>query len=124
MVVRRHELGYRANAMLVWDIADEKINALGALLSKEDCITLCYQRPRHLPHWPYNLFTMIHGKDVPTVEQCIEDIVQKYNLKEIPRNTLFSKRRFKQQGAYYSCANTKTKPKVSAKPEIQYKTTF
>ncbi len=102
VVVRHRELGYRANAMLVWDIADEKVNELGLLLSKEDCITLCYQRPRHLPHWPYNLFTMIHGKSEAVVELCIKELVSKCHLSEISRATLFSNRCFKQRGACYS----------------------
>ncbi|HBH35684.1 MAG TPA: Lrp/AsnC family transcriptional regulator [Gammaproteobacteria bacterium] len=108
VVVRHHELGYRANAMLVWDIPDQQVNKVGEQLSRVDCITLCYQRPRHLPHWPYNLFTMIHGKDRQSVERCIEEIVQKYGLGDIPRATLFSLRRFKQRGACYSYARPET----------------
>lgn len=107
VVVRHRELGYRANAMLVWDIADNKIDKLGKLLSKEDYITLCYQRPRHQPHWPYNLFTMIHGKDKQTVELCIEDIILKHDLSNVATAILFSKRRFKQCGACYSHAQAK-----------------
>lgn len=114
VVVRHRELGYKANAMLVWDIKDDKINELGKQLSKESCITLCYQRPRHLPQWPYSLFTMIHGKDEHTVEQCIENIVEKYQLSEIPRATLFSKRRFKQRGACYN--------RIANSHQPQYKT--
>lgn len=102
VVVRHRELGYRANAMLVWDVADNKVDELGKFLSKEDCITLCYQRPRYQPSWPYNLFTMIHGKDKQTVEQCIQEIVLKHDLTDIATATLFSKRRFKQRGACYS----------------------
>ncbi len=108
VVVRHHELGYRANAMLVWDIADDQVDEMGKLLSAVDCITLCYQRPRHLPHWPYNLFTMIHGKERHSVEQRIEEIVQKYSLSDTPRATLFSLRRFKQRGACYSYAQPET----------------
>jgi len=108
VVVRHHELGYRANAMLVWDIADERVNEVGEQLSTVDCITLCYQRPRHLPHWPYNLFTMIHGKERQSVEQRIEEIVQQYGLSDTPRATLFSLRRFKQRGACYSYAQPET----------------
>lgn len=108
VVVRHHELGYRANAMLVWDIADERVNEVGEQLSSVDCITLCYQRPRHLPHWPYNLFTMIHGKERQSVEQHIEEIVQQYGLGDTPRATLFSLRRFKQRGACYSYAQPET----------------
>jgi DNA-binding Lrp family transcriptional regulator len=108
VVVRHHELGYRANAMLVWDIADERVSEVGEQLSRVDCITLCYQRPRHLPHWPYNLFTMIHGKERQSVEQRIEEIVQQYGLGDTPRATLFSLRRFKQRGACYSYAQPET----------------
>ena len=108
VVVRHHELGYHANAMLIWDIADEKVNEVGTQLSAVECITLCYQRPRHLPHWPYNLFTMIHGKQRQSVEQRIEEIVQQYSLGDIPRATLFSLRRFKQRGACYSYAQPET----------------
>ncbi len=108
VVVRHHEMGYRANAMLVWDIADDRVNEVAKQLSAVDCITLCYQRPRHLPHWPYNLFTMIHGKERQIVEQRIEEIVQQYGLSDIPRATLFSLRRFKQRGACYSYAQPET----------------
>ena len=108
VVVRHHELGYRANAMLVWDIADERVNEVAKQLSRVDCITLCYQRPRHLPHWHYNLFTMIHGKERQSVEQRIEEIVQQHGLGDIPMATLFSLRRFKQRGACYSYAQPET----------------
>ena len=108
VVVRHHELGYRANAMLVWDIADQRVNEVAKQLSRVDCITLCYQRPRHLPHWPYNLFTMIHGKERQSVKQRIEEIVQQYGLSDIPMATLFSLRRFKQRGACYSYAQPET----------------
>lgn len=108
VVVRHHELGYHANAMLVWDVPDDRVNEVGEQLSAVDCITLCYQRPRHLPHWPYNLFTMIHGKERQSVEQRIEEIVQQYGLSDTPRATLFSLRRFKQRGACYSYAQPET----------------
>ena len=60
VVVRHRELGYRANAMVVWNVPDTDIVRVGELLAAEDCVTLCYQRPRRLPDWPYNLFCMIH----------------------------------------------------------------
>ncbi|MBU0654989.1 MAG: Lrp/AsnC family transcriptional regulator [Gammaproteobacteria bacterium] len=101
VVVRHHELGYRANAMLVWDVPDALVDEVGQRLSGVDCVTLCYQRPRVLPVWPYNLFTMIHGKDRHEVLACIDDIAAKLELGDIPRHVLFSTRRFKQCGARY-----------------------
>src|SRR3982750_4859553 len=63
VVVRHHELGYRANAMVVWDVPDAAVEAAGRALAAAPGVTLCYPRPRRPPAWPYNLFCMIHGRD-------------------------------------------------------------
>jgi len=44
VVVRHHELGFRANAMVVHDIADDRVSELGRLLAEEPAVTLCYRR--------------------------------------------------------------------------------
>lgn len=105
VVVRHHELGYRANAMLVWDVPDNRVDELGKKLSVEEDVTLCYQRPRVLPSWPYNLFSMIHGKSRNDVTNCIERIVKKLELEKISHEILFSSQRFKQCGAKYFVNN-------------------
>ena len=101
IVVRHHELGYRANAMVVWDVADDKIDAIGQQLGKQDCVTLCYQRPRLLPEWPYSLFCMVHGRDREEVLECIATMAEGLGMEDIPHTVLFSGRRFKQRGAIY-----------------------
>lgn len=101
LVVRHHELGYIANAMVVWDIPDDQIDTAGQRLGQYPCVTLCYQRPRRLPHWPYNLFCMIHGKSRDSVLGRIQAMTTELQLEHIPRQILFSQRRFKQCGARY-----------------------
>ncbi len=101
LVVRHHELGYTANAMVVWDVPDAQVQAIGEALGRHDCVTLCYQRPRRLPQWPYNLFCMIHGKNRDNVLDTIDDLVQAEGLQNIPHEVLFSGQRFKQRGAKY-----------------------
>jgi len=101
IVVRHHELGYTANAMVVWDVPDERLDEIGDLLGGQDYVTLCYQRPRRLPDWPYNLFCMIHGQKRERVLQIIDAIVESEDLADIPHKVLFSGRRFKQRGARY-----------------------
>lgn len=101
IVVRHHELGYTANAMVVWDVPDERLNEVGEKLGALDCITLCYQRPRRLPDWPYNLFCMIHGQEREKVLAYIDRLVGSEGLADIPHKVLFSGRRFKQRGARY-----------------------
>ncbi len=101
VVVRHHEIGYCANAMVVWDVTDDQIDHIGHSLGSEDCVTLCYQRPRVLPRWPYNLFCMIHGKDRDEVSSCIAQLRVKHQLTDIKYQVLFSGKRFKQRGAHY-----------------------
>lgn len=101
VVVRHRELGYRANAMVVWDIPDDRISALGHCIGKFDFITLCYQRPRRLPAWRYNLFCMIHGRDRDDVLGLVAQLKEQCGLQDVPHEVLFSQRRFKQCGARY-----------------------
>ncbi len=49
VVVRHRELGYRANAMVVWDVPDERVDEVGRTLAALPFVTLCYRRPRRLP---------------------------------------------------------------------------
>ena len=101
VVVRHHELGYRANAMVVWDVPDDSVDRLGHQLGRQDCVTLCYQRLRRLPDWPYNLFCMVHGRDRDDVLACIGRMVEGLGLEAVRHSVLFSGRRFKQRGARY-----------------------
>jgi len=102
IVVRHHELGYRANAMVVWDVPDGRVGDIGRKLAELPFVTLCYRRPRRLPDWPYNLFCMIHGRDRAAVESQIEHANQAVGLSELASAVLFSGRRFKQRGARYA----------------------
>jgi siroheme decarboxylase len=101
VVVRHHELGYGANAMVVWDVPDEQVRELGQCLAGFDFITLCYQRPRRLPQWQYNLYCMIHGKTRAEVLANLEWMVNRCGLQRLAHAVLFSRRRFKQRGAAY-----------------------
>lgn len=56
-----YKLGLVCNGMSVWDVADGRVDALGAQVGGLDFVTHCYRRPRRLPAWRYNLFAMVHG---------------------------------------------------------------
>jgi DNA-binding Lrp family transcriptional regulator len=101
VVVRHHELGYRANAMVVWDVPDAEVRALGRCLAGFDFITLCYQRPRRLPQWRYNLYCMIHGTSRVEVLAQLAWLVERCGLQALAHEVLFSRQRFKQCGAAY-----------------------
>ncbi|MGD8310736.1 MAG: AsnC family transcriptional regulator [Chromatiales bacterium] len=102
VVVRHRELGYRANGMAVWQVPESRVRALGRWLGALPFVTLCYRRAARPPAWPYNLFTMIHGRDRGEVLARVDQIVERYGLQAMPRDVLFSLRRFKQRGACYT----------------------
>jgi DNA-binding Lrp family transcriptional regulator len=107
IVVRHRELGFTANAMVVWDVPDDRVGEIGRLLGNQEGVTLCYRRPRRLPQWPYNLFSMLHGRDRIAVLARIEALRQELDLQDMPCQALFSRRRFKQCGARYSGKSAK-----------------
>lgn len=102
VIVRHHELGYTANAMVVWDVPDYEVSEVGQRIAASGRVTLCYRRPRQLPDWRYNLFCMIHGKDRADVAAQIEALADTCALGAYPNSVLFSTRRFKQRGAHYA----------------------
>lgn len=102
VVVKHRALGYRANAMIVIDVPDDRVARVGALISQQACVNLCYQRPRQGEVWPYNLYCMIHGKSRETVLEQWAELRYDCNLTEYPFEVLFSRRCFKQRGALYA----------------------
>ena len=46
VIVKHQQLGYRANAMIVWNVPDNLVKQLGGHISRFAFVTLCYQRPR------------------------------------------------------------------------------
>ena len=100
VVVRHHELGFDRNAMTVFDVPDDEVDARGAALAAQPGVTLCYRRAR-AEGWPYNLYCMVHGREREAVRATVEAAARAAGLSALPRETLFSLRRFKQQGGQY-----------------------
>jgi DNA-binding Lrp family transcriptional regulator len=102
-VVRHRALGYVANAMVVWDIADENVASAAKTMTAFPFVTLCYRRPR-CDGWPYNLFCMIHGRERPVVLAQVEQVRTALGALVRDHAVLFSTRAFKQRGASYRSA--------------------
>jgi len=98
VIVRHHELGFDANAMTVFDVPDDEVDARGAALARDPAVTLAYRRER-AARWPYNLYCMVHGRDRDAVRAALDGVVRRAALGAHARETLFSRRRFKQEGA-------------------------
>ncbi|MBI2754709.1 MAG: Lrp/AsnC family transcriptional regulator [Betaproteobacteria bacterium] len=101
-VVRHRPLGFRANAMVVWDVPEDEVRDAGRRLARHAAVTLCYRRARQLPDWPYNLFCMVHGRERGAVRRAIEEVARAAGLEQRTREILFSRTCFTQRGARYA----------------------
>ncbi len=99
-VVNHVVTGFRNNCMIVWDVPDEQLDTVGERVGTLPYVTLCYHRPRRPQQdWPYNLFTMIHGREASAVEAKIDELANDYITS--PHERLYSTETLKQTGAQY-----------------------
>ena len=98
IVPNHYALGLTLNAMTVWDIDDAVIDRLGTAVGALDFVTHCYARPRRLPHWPYNLFAMVHGATQPEIDRKIAEVAALLGAACRGRDVLVSTRILKKTG--------------------------
>jgi DNA-binding Lrp family transcriptional regulator len=96
--VRHRDLGFTANAMVVWDVPDSRTDEAGRIMATFKEVSHCYQRPRH-PGWPYNLFTMVHGQSREACIKTAELISAAVDVKKF--EMLFSTAELKKSSMHY-----------------------
>jgi DNA-binding Lrp family transcriptional regulator len=101
-VPNHYKLGVVANGMSVWNVPDDRVDAMGEKMGALDYVSHCYRRPRCLPEWPYNLFAMVHGKNRDEVKQQVEKIAQLLADADQGHEILFSTRILKKTGMRFS----------------------
>ncbi len=97
-IPNHYALGYTANGMSVWDIPDALVAEIGAKVGALDFVTHCYERPRHPPLWPYNLFAMVHGRTRDEVRVKVAEIAVLVGPAARAHEVLFSTRILKKTG--------------------------
>ena len=98
VVPNHYRLGYVANGMTVWDVADHAIRDAGREIGELPFVSHCYHRPRHLPEWPYNLFAMVHGRSRAEVEAMVKVIAGMLGAISRAHEVLYSTRILKKTG--------------------------
>lgn len=99
LIIRHRALGWRSNAMVVWDVDPDQISDKAQVLAAHRGINLCYRRRRYADRWPFNLYCMIHAKSRESALQTLERASRRAGLEGCPREILFSSRCYKQTGA-------------------------
>jgi DNA-binding Lrp family transcriptional regulator len=97
-VPNHYRLGLTANGMTVWDVDNDKAIELGNIIGQLDFVSHCYQRPRHMPLWRYNLFAMVHGHTRNEVNKKVKQIEALLGDNCNAHETLFSSAILKKTG--------------------------
>jgi DNA-binding Lrp family transcriptional regulator len=72
-VMNHRSAGFKANAMGVWAVPDEKLEEIGPQMAGFAAVSHCYRRPTY-DDWPYSVFTMVHGRSARDCEATIDAI--------------------------------------------------
>src|ERR1041385_2211143 len=93
-VLNHRRVGFAANAMGVWAIRaeDAEVERIGETMGGFRAVSHCYKRPTY-PDWPYNIFTMVHGKSSEECEQVLKAISEKTGVREYA--ALYSPKEYK-----------------------------
>ena len=97
-ILHHRNAGFLANAMVVWQVPQEQVDAVGEQMARFREVSHCYRRPVY-PSWPYPLFTMIHAQ---TYSGCM-DIVKRIEeqVGQFPHKNLFSTKEYKKVRVKY-----------------------
>ena len=91
-ILNHRNAGFNANAMVVWDIDEKRGEEIGEKAAEFSAVSHCYLRPKY-PNWPYNLFTMVHGKTTEETNAIIKEMASE--IEHFARRPLYSTREFK-----------------------------
>jgi len=78
-VVDHYKLGFVSNVLFVCKISPDKILEVGRKLAGVGMVSHCYQR-KTFEHWPYNLFAMMHGRNMDEIRQVITKFVEEEKI--------------------------------------------
>ena len=96
--LRHQKSGFNANAMVAWQVAENRIEEVGRTMAAFTAVSHCYCR---IPGdgWPYNLYTMVHAQNEPACLATAAEIARVTGLKEY--TLLFSRHELKKTSMAY-----------------------
>lgn len=96
--IRHQKSGFKANAMVAWQVDEDRIKAVGKTMASFDQVSHCYRR-NPTNDWPYNLYTMIHAKDEDACRKTARWMSEKAGIDTY--TMLFSRRELKKTSMEY-----------------------
>lgn len=96
--LRHQKSGYQANVMVAWQVDEVRIDQVGQTMASFREVSHCYRRDP-TDQWPYNLYTMVHGKDEAGCRRTTDKMAEKAGVQTY--SMLFSRRELKKTSMKY-----------------------
>ncbi len=96
--IEHQNAGFVANAMVCWIVPKARVGNVGREMAALSEVTHCYERKTN-PLWPYNVFTMIHGKTNEDNEKTVKTISEETGIMKYA--VLSTIREFKKERVRY-----------------------
>lgn len=97
-VLHHRKAGFSANGMGVWKVPEDRLEEVAKKMASFRAVSHCYLRPTY-PDWPYNVFTMVHGKTMKDCEEVLDKIGEESGVTD--RTVLYSTREYKKVRMQY-----------------------
>ncbi|GAG08765.1 unnamed protein product, partial [marine sediment metagenome] len=97
--IRHQNVGFAANAMVCWRVPPSRVEEAGEMMSAFREVSHCYERKAN-QSWPYNVFTMIHGRTKEGLQRTIKGIAARSGIQEY--EALFTIKEFKKERVKFS----------------------
>lgn len=97
-VLRHRQIGFAANALCAWVVPKERVEETAQKMAKNPAVSHCYDRTIY-PDWPYNVYTMLHGRSREECEKIADELAAENNLTD--RIMLYSVKEWKKTSMQY-----------------------
>jgi len=96
--LRHQKSGFTSNAMVAWQVEEDRIHKIGEKLASFKEVSHCYRRnPKE--EWPYNLYTMVHAADEDSCRELVRRLASEAGIDIY--TVLFSRRELKKTSMQY-----------------------
>jgi len=96
--LRHQKSGFASNAMVAWQVEENRIDEAGEKLATFKEVSHCYRRnPKE--GWPYNLYTMVHAADEVACRELVSRLAAETSIDNYA--VLFSRRELKKTSMKY-----------------------
>ncbi|MBW2429495.1 MAG: Lrp/AsnC family transcriptional regulator [Deltaproteobacteria bacterium] len=96
--LRHQKTGFTANAMVAWQVDEERVEEVGNLMASFKQVSHCYRR-NPTNGWPFNLYTMIHANDEESCRHTARNMSQQAGVENY--SLLFSRKELKKTSMVY-----------------------